>query len=58
MPRRSHETHRRDVTILDIYQNIASVKLIASGWVDHLQIARFNGRWVIVNVLWELEPKH
>jgi hypothetical protein len=51
------EPARKDVTILDIYENIASVKLIATGWVDHLHIARYNGRWVIVNVLWELEPR-
>jgi hypothetical protein len=38
-------------------ENTASVKLVANGWVDYLHVARFNGRWVIVNVLWELKPK-
>lgn len=47
---------RKDVTILDIYRGTASAKIDASGWVDYLHLARWNGRWVIVNVLWELHP--
>ncbi|MFN2498595.1 MAG: serine hydrolase [Pyrinomonadaceae bacterium] len=35
----------------------ASVKLVASDWIDYLHVAKFNGRWMIVNVLWELMPK-
>ena len=52
----SKEKQQKDVTILDIFENAASVKVVASDWVDYLQVARFNGKWVIVNVLWELEP--
>jgi len=47
---------QKDVTILDIYQNAASAKIVASGWIDFLHLAKWNGRWVIVNVLWELKP--
>jgi hypothetical protein len=47
---------RKDVTIFDIYRNAASAKVDASGWVDYLHLAKWNGRWVIVNVLWELHP--
>jgi len=48
---------RSDVTVFDIYQNAASAKIYASGWVDYLHLAKWNGRWVIVNVLWELHPR-
>lgn len=48
---------RKDVRILDIYQNAASAKIDASDWVDYLHLAKWNGRWVIVNVLWELHPR-
>jgi hypothetical protein len=48
---------RKDVTILDAYQSAASVKVVASDWIDYLHVAKFNGRWVIVNVLWELKPR-
>jgi hypothetical protein len=44
---------RTDVRILDIFGNTASVRVDAATWVDYLHIARSNGRWVIVNVLWE-----
>lgn len=51
------EKQQKDVTILDVYENAASVKVVAADWVDYLHIARYNGRWVIVNVLWELKPQ-
>ena len=51
------ERQQKDVTILDVFENAACVKIVASDWVDYLQEAKFNGRWVIVNVLWELKPK-
>jgi len=47
---------RKDVKILDIYRSAASARIDASGWVDYLHLAKWNGRWVIVNVLWELHP--
>ncbi len=51
------ERQQKDVTILDVFANAASVKVVASDWIDYLHIAKFNGRWVIVNVLWELKPQ-
>jgi putative lumazine-binding protein len=51
------EKQQKDVTVLDIFGNAASAKIIASEWVDYLHLAKWNGRWVIVNVLWELKPQ-
>jgi hypothetical protein len=48
---------RKDVTILDIYQNAASARIDASYWIDYLHLAKWRGRWVIVNVLWEMHPQ-
>jgi hypothetical protein len=48
---------QKDVTILDIYNNAASVKIVASTWIDYLHVAKWNGEWKIVNVLWELKPE-
>ena len=50
------EKQQKDVTVLDIFGNAASAKVIASDWIDYLHLAKWNGRWVIVNVLWELKP--
>jgi hypothetical protein len=42
-----------DVKILDIYQNVASVRVTAATWIDYMHMSKVSGRWVIVNVLWE-----
>ena len=47
----------KEVTILDRYNNAAVVKIVASDWIDYLEIAKINGEWKIINVLWELKPK-
>jgi hypothetical protein len=47
----------KEVTILDHYNNAAVVKIVASDWIDYLEVAKFNGEWKIINVLWELKPK-
>jgi hypothetical protein len=48
---------RKDVRILDVFEGAATARVDASDWVDYLQLARWTGRWVIVNVLWELRPQ-
>lgn len=48
---------RKDVRILDIFGNTSSVRIDADTWIDYLHVAKWNGRWVIVNVLWENRPQ-
>lgn len=49
---------QKDVQILDIFGNAASVRATMSGWVDYMHLARdAEGHWSIVNVLWELKPR-
>lgn len=50
------DKQQKDVTVLDIFGNAASAKIIATDWIDYLHLAKWNGRWVIVNVLWEVKP--
>ena len=51
------EQQLKEITILDRYEGAAIVKIIASEWIDYLSVAKFNGEWKIINVLWELKPK-
>ena len=51
------EKQQKDVVILDVFANVASVRATMSDWIDYMHVAKFNGRWVIVNVLWEMKPK-
>lgn len=55
---RTPESERQhDVTILDVFGNAASVKVVARDWIDYLHLGRFDGEWRIVNVLWEMKPR-
>lgn len=44
---------RNEVIILDVGRDIASVKTVTPDFVDYIHMARVDGRWRIVNVLWE-----
>ena len=50
------ERRQHDVTILDRFEETAVVKLVATEWVDYLQMAKYDGQWKIVNVLWVWKP--
>lgn len=46
------DSQHYEITILDKYEEIASVKVVAHEYIDYLQLARQNGQWLIVNALW------
>ncbi|MEM1337511.1 MAG: nuclear transport factor 2 family protein [Bacteroidota bacterium] len=47
------ENPKKEVIILDIFDRTASVKLIADDWIDYMHIVKLNGKWQLVNVLWQ-----
>ncbi len=51
------DVRRVEVRILDVYGDIASVRGDMHGWVDYFQVARLDGEWKVVNVLWALRPE-
>jgi len=50
------DKQQKEVRILDIFGNAASARATMADWIDYMQLARVDGRWVIVNVLWERKP--
>lgn len=49
---------QKEVRILDVFGNAASVRATMAGWIDYLHLAKAaDDHWVIVNVLWELKPR-
>lgn len=48
------KTARRDITIHEIHDRIATVTLHAEGWYDFMHLAKVDGAWKIVNVLWNM----
>jgi Putative lumazine-binding len=51
------DKRQSDVAILDIFGNTASVRATMQEWIDYMHMGKVNGRWVIINVLWEMKPK-
>ncbi len=50
------DEQKKDVTIYDVYGGAATVKLEMRDWIDYMHIGKMNGKWVIINVLWENKP--
>lgn len=50
------DRQQKDVTVLDVFGNAALAKIVMADWVDYLQLVRVDGKWLIVNVLWERKP--
>jgi hypothetical protein len=50
---------KRDVELetYDISKGIAAVKVSSALYIDHLQLAKVNGEWKIINVLWVPNPE-
>ena len=51
------DQQRTEVKVLDVFGNAATVRLRMHDWVDYMHMTKLGGRWVIVNVLWELSPE-
>ena len=51
------ERQQKDVRILDVFGNAAVAKVVMADWIDYLQLIKTDGRWQIVNVLWERKPE-
>ncbi len=50
------EGRQSDVTVLDVFHDVATVKIIAITWIDYLHVAKVDGEWKIINVLWAMKP--
>lgn len=46
-----------DIKVLDISDDIANVKSTTFEYVDYLQLAKVNGNWKIINILWNVRNK-
>ncbi|MBL8752032.1 MAG: serine hydrolase [Planctomycetes bacterium] len=54
--RRDMTTASREVTVFDVLDQTASARVVAEWGIDYLHLARIDGRWQIVNVLWQSPP--
>lgn len=50
-------TAPREVTVGEVNDQIATAKVVAWWGIDYLQLAKYDGKWMIVNVMWQSPPK-
>ena len=46
----------RKIEIFDVQDQTAAAKLTAQWGTDYFQLAKYDGKWMIVNVLWQSPP--
>ena len=47
----------KEVIIYDVLDQTATAKLIAVWGIDYMHLAKYDGKWKIVNILWQTHPK-
>lgn len=47
----------KEITVFEVLDQTATAKLVAVWGIDYFHLAKFDGKWMIVNVLWQSPPK-
>ena len=50
-------TAPREVIVGEVNDQTATAKVVAWWGIDYLQLAKYEGKWMIVNVMWQSPPK-
>ncbi|MCI0488776.1 MAG: nuclear transport factor 2 family protein [Blastocatellia bacterium] len=46
----------KEVVVYEVLDQTASAKLTAAWGIDYMHLAKYSGKWMIVNVLWQSHP--
>jgi|RhiMetdeSRZDD1v2_1073273.scaffolds.fasta_scaffold200140_2 putative lumazine-binding protein len=46
----------KEIEIYDVLDQTATVKLTAEWGIDYMHLAKMDGKWMIINVLWQSHP--
>lgn len=47
----------KEVVVFDVADQTASAKVTAIWGIDYLHLAKYEGKWKIINILWQTPPK-
>lgn len=50
------KTAAKEIVVFDVLDQTATARLVADWGTDYLQLAKYDGRWLIVHVLWQSPP--
>lgn len=48
----------KEITIFEVKDQTATAKLVAHWGQDYFHLAKYNGKWMITNVIWQSLPKN
>ncbi len=47
----------KEVVVFDVADQTASAKVTAVWGIDYIHLAKYDGKWKIINILWQTPPK-
>ena len=47
----------KEVIVFDVVDQTASAKVTAVWGIDYIHLAKYDGKWKIINILWQTPPK-
>ncbi len=47
----------KEVVVYEVSDQTASVKVTAIWGIDYMHLAKYDGKWKIINILWQTPPK-
>jgi hypothetical protein len=53
---RKRDTSIKEVQVLDVLDQTATAKIRASWGIDYMQLAKYDGTWKIINIIWQTHP--
>ncbi len=49
---------KKEIVVYDVADQTASAKLTAMWGIDYLHLAKFDGKWMITDILWQTPPRN
>jgi hypothetical protein len=54
---KKRDTSLKEVNVLDVLNQTASVKVVAAWGIDYMHLAKYDGVWKITQILWQSHPQ-
>lgn len=55
--KKNQDTSVKRVDIYEVLDQTASAKVTASWGIDYLHLAKYDGAWKIINIVWQAKPR-
>jgi hypothetical protein len=55
--KKNQDTSVKRVDVYEVLDQTASAKVTASWGIDYLHLAKYDGAWKIINIVWQAKPR-